>query len=179
MGRLETQKRKSDEAIKQLNALAKRQSRQPHRKSYVSPYAKFDKIRRKRKWRIHSERDTEHASICSMLFTVSNTSGGGNASGVHIASTIPKKKLYLLLKDWNDEKEIPQSRVQDVIVGNDTVCRDYIHYGTSSNKHTWFKNLAQWWKRPRLTDRRNRGSASTTTPSIVKPQCIIQMAAGP
>lgn len=136
-------------------------------------------IRRKRKWRIHSERDTEHASICSMLFTVSNTSGGGNASGVHIASTIPKKKLYLLLKDWNDEKEIPQSRVQDVIVGNDTVCRDYIHYGTSSNKHTWFKNLAQWWKRPRLTDRRNRGSASTTTPSIVKPQCIIQMAAGP
>ncbi len=49
MGRLETQKRKSDEAIKQLNALAKRQSRQPHRKSYVSPYAKFDKIRRKRK----------------------------------------------------------------------------------------------------------------------------------
>lgn len=47
-----------------------------------------------------------------MLFTVSNTSVGGNASGVHMASTLPKKKLYLLLKDWNNEKEIPQSRVQ-------------------------------------------------------------------
>ena len=48
IGRLNTQKRQPDEAIRQLNALAKRQSRQP-RKSYVSPYAKFDKIRRKRK----------------------------------------------------------------------------------------------------------------------------------
>ena len=48
IGRLETQKRKLDEAIKQFKALAKRQSRQPC-KSYVSPYAKFDKIRRKRK----------------------------------------------------------------------------------------------------------------------------------
>lgn len=48
MERLEAQKRKFDEAIKQFNALAKRQSCQP-RKSYVSPYAKFDKIRRKRK----------------------------------------------------------------------------------------------------------------------------------
>lgn len=48
IGRLVAQKQKSDEVSKQLNALAKRQSRQP-RKSYVSPYAKFDKIRRKRK----------------------------------------------------------------------------------------------------------------------------------
>lgn len=48
IGQLETQKRKFDEAIKQLNFLAKRQFRQT-RKSYVSPYAKFDKIRRKRK----------------------------------------------------------------------------------------------------------------------------------
>ena len=40
---------KSDEAFAQLGLLAKQQKRQQPRKSYASPYAKFDKFRKKRK----------------------------------------------------------------------------------------------------------------------------------
>lgn len=42
------EKEKANDIFRKLKALAKQMPR-PTRKSYVSPYAKFDKIRRKRK----------------------------------------------------------------------------------------------------------------------------------
>ena len=48
LGRMVEDMDKFNEALKKIKALAKSLPRQD-RKSYVSPYAKFDKIRRKRK----------------------------------------------------------------------------------------------------------------------------------
>lgn len=48
IGRMAEDMDKFNEALKKIKALAKSQPRQVC-KSYVSPYAKFDKIRRKRK----------------------------------------------------------------------------------------------------------------------------------
>ena len=49
MDRLVEAYKRRDEAFAQLGLLAKRQKRQEPRKSYESPYAKFDRKRRKRK----------------------------------------------------------------------------------------------------------------------------------